>query len=239
MFSSPFTHTFSVKFIHYFKKRYGDKDEKKAVDIGWGGFGVVGGICFLAGEAEKRLRSPPRHSGSRQAWGLSHRGCGDGKSAKRKARGGFAADVMVSDGALLLLSLDGKMAVQIETDFNMEAGSAVRVTLSDETVLSAAVESRSGSTMTVTLADNGTAVINSVAAEEFFGKAQAVGQSLEINGRKFLVVGVLEKVESVAGNTSKRLEAYISYTALMRITENVSAVTSFSMQAAEGSEPGQ
>ena len=81
------------------------------------------------------------------------------------------------------------------------------------------------------------AVINSVAAEEFFGNAQAVGQSLGINGRKFLVVGVLEKEESVAGNTSERLEAYIPYTALMRITENVSAVTSFSVQAAEGAEP--
>ncbi len=80
-------------------------------------------------------------------------------------------------------------------------------------------------------------VINQAAAEEFFGAAQAVGESLGIDGRQFLVVGVLEQEESVTGNVSERLEAYVPYTTFMRVADGGSDVTSFSVKAADEQNP--
>lgn len=81
------------------------------------------------------------------------------------------------------------------------------------------------------------AVLNQAAAEEFFGGAQAVGQSLRLDGTRFLVAGVLEEEESVTGNVSERLEAYVPYTTLMRTADGVSEITSFSVKAANEENP--
>ncbi len=77
------------------------------------------------------------------------------------------------------------------------------------------------------------AVISQTAAEEFFGSGQTVGEYLGINGKSFLVIGVLAEEGTVKGDTSERLEAYIPYTTLQRVAEGVSGVTGFSAKATD------
>ena len=64
------------------------------------------------------------------------------------------ADVMYEHGALALLSLDGFMAVDIETD-GLAAGDSVTVLLSDGKEVSGTVESVVGRKATVLVTDNG------------------------------------------------------------------------------------
>lgn len=61
---------------------------------------------------------------------------------------------MARNGALALLSLDGYMAVNIETDA-LAAGDTVTVTLSDGSTKDGAVEKAVGSTVTILVTDNG------------------------------------------------------------------------------------
>ena len=70
-------------------------------------------------------------------------------------KGADVEDVMYEHGALALISLDGYMAVDIETDA-LTAGDSVRVKLSDETEITGTVESAVGGKATVLVTDNGT-----------------------------------------------------------------------------------
>lgn len=103
--------------------------------------------------------------------------------------GDAVADVMVSEGALLLLSLDGKMAVQIQdaAGTGTTAGSTVSVALSSGTTVSGTVESATDSTVTVTLTDEGTSLGDTVTVSDSSGQAWGTGilyvhQPLEITG---------------------------------------------------------
>ena len=69
--------------------------------------------------------------------------------------GDNVADVMVSNGALALLSLDGYMAASVRSS-TLKAGDRVNVVLSDGKTLTGSVESVSGSYATVLVTDNGT-----------------------------------------------------------------------------------
>lgn len=64
------------------------------------------------------------------------------------------ADVMYEHGALALLSLDGYMAVDIETD-TLAVGDSVTVKLSDGEEITGTVESVVGSKATILVTDNG------------------------------------------------------------------------------------
>ena len=64
------------------------------------------------------------------------------------------ADAMYAHGALALISLDGYMAVDIETD-SLVAGDRVTVQLSDEKEISGTVESAVDGTATILVTDNG------------------------------------------------------------------------------------
>ncbi len=64
------------------------------------------------------------------------------------------ADVMYEHGALALLSLDGYMAVDIQTDA-LAVGDSVTVKLSDEEAVTGTVESVVGGKVTVLVTDNG------------------------------------------------------------------------------------
>ncbi|MCC8150885.1 MAG: efflux RND transporter periplasmic adaptor subunit, partial [Lachnospiraceae bacterium] len=68
--------------------------------------------------------------------------------------GDDVATVMYDSGALMLLSLDGYMAVDVETD-SLTANDSVTVTDSDGTEYSGTVESVSDGTATVLITDNG------------------------------------------------------------------------------------
>lgn len=71
------------------------------------------------------------------------------------AKGDSVTDVMQQDGALVLLSLDGKMAVEMETSESVSVGDDVTVTLSDGSTVDGTVESVSGTKVVVTMTDNG------------------------------------------------------------------------------------
>ena len=71
------------------------------------------------------------------------------------AKGDGVTDVMQQDGALALLSLDGKMAVEMETSESVSVGDDVTVTLSDGSTVDGTVESVSGTKVVVTMTDNG------------------------------------------------------------------------------------
>lgn len=77
------------------------------------------------------------------------------------------------------------------------------------------------------------AVINATAAEELFGNTNVVGEVFSIDGYKFTVIGVLEEQDSAIGNVSERLEAYIPFTVLSKISGSSREITSFYASSAD------
>lgn len=72
-------------------------------------------------------------------------------------KGDSVSAVMREQGSLMLLSLDGKMAVTVETDKEAEVGDTVQVTLSDsDKEMEGTVETVGDRTVTVTISDDGT-----------------------------------------------------------------------------------
>ena len=65
----------------------------------------------------------------------------------------LVSDVMLENGALAVLSLDGKMAVQLEADTDLAVDAPVIVTLEDGTQVSGAVKSNIQGKLTVTVED--------------------------------------------------------------------------------------
>ncbi|MCR5701788.1 MAG: ABC transporter permease [Lachnospiraceae bacterium] len=77
------------------------------------------------------------------------------------------------------------------------------------------------------------AVINQTAAEELFGRIGVAGETLSLNGYHFTVIGVLEEEDSTTGNTSDRLEAYIPFTVLSKISGGSRNVETFYLSSAD------
>lgn len=77
-------------------------------------------------------------------------------------------DVMYENAALMLISLDGNMAVDIETEADISVGDSVDVTLSDDTVLTGKVYSITNGTAVITVSDEDTTLDDevSVATED-------------------------------------------------------------------------
>ena len=73
-------------------------------------------------------------------------------------KGDKVADVMAEHGALMVISLDGKMAVELETEAPVVAGAGVSVTRPDGSVLPGRAELRQGKRLVVTVTDNGPAI---------------------------------------------------------------------------------
>lgn len=71
------------------------------------------------------------------------------------AEGEDVQDVLLRDGALAVLSLDGLMAVQIPCNMNLSGGDRVCVSLADGTQLDGRVESNLEGILTVTVEDDG------------------------------------------------------------------------------------
>lgn len=73
-------------------------------------------------------------------------------------KGDSVQEVMLRDGALALLSLDGLMAVKIGKKLDLRTGEAVTVTLADGTEISGRVESNLDGIVVVTVEDKGYAL---------------------------------------------------------------------------------
>lgn len=127
--------------------------------------------------------------------------------------GADVSDTMVSDGALMVLSLDGKMAVSLSGVSGVSAGDSVTVTLSSGTQVTGTVDSVSGKECMVTLTDNGTTYGDTVTVTDTSGKELGSGElvihePLEITGTSGTVsaVNVSENASVSEGTTLLTLE---------------------------------
>ena len=77
-------------------------------------------------------------------------------------KGDAVADVMAEHGALVVISLDGKMAVQLEYEGEINTGDAVTVTLPDGTAVPGRVELRQGTMFVATISDDGPGIGDTV-----------------------------------------------------------------------------
>ncbi len=126
--------------------------------------------------------------------------CVTGKVAGRVKKiyaeaGDAVADVMAKQGALLILSLDGKMAVRFETTADVAAGSAVTVTCADGAAFAGTVKKSQNGAVTVTLTDDGPtlgeqATVTDESGETLGEGALYVHQPLEITGASGQVAAV-------------------------------------------------
>lgn len=127
-----------------------------------------------------------------------------GRVKKIYAREGTAAaDTVYENGALLLLSLDGLMAVDLETQ--AEVGQSVTVTLSDGTTLAGTVESVSDGTATVTLSDETAPLDDSVSVTAEDGEALGTG-NLYIHSR-LRVAGAYGTVSNISVKENQQVSA--------------------------------
>jgi len=85
------------------------------------------------------------------------------------------ADTMYDHGALMLISLDGLMAVDIETDADITTGDSVTVLLADGTEVAGRVDSFSDGTATVTVTDDGTTYGEEVTVSDTSGNVLGTG----------------------------------------------------------------
>ena len=90
--------------------------------------------------------------------------------------GDSVQSVMLEHGALAVLSLDGLMAVDIETESTLSVGTAVTVTLSDGTAVSGKISSNLAGEMTVTMEDDGYPVEDKVQVAAEDGTAIGSGE---------------------------------------------------------------
>ena len=128
------------------------------------------------------------------------------------AAGDDVTDVMLENNSLLILSLDGKMAVDIKTS-GLAEGDTVTVTLSSGTQVTGTVQTVSGSTCTVTVTDNGTVYDDEVTVTDSDGKEMGTGnlyihEPLKVTGTTGTVsaVNVSENESITSGTTIITLE---------------------------------
>ena len=127
-----------------------------------------------------------------------------GRVKKIYAREGTAAaDTVYENGALLLLSLDGLMAVDLEA--RAEVGQRVTVTLSDGTALDGTVESVSDGTATVTLSDEIAPLDDSVTVTTKDGETLGTG-NLYIHSR-LRVAGAYGTVSKISVKENQQVSA--------------------------------
>ncbi|MCD7929227.1 MAG: biotin/lipoyl-binding protein, partial [Clostridiales bacterium] len=105
------------------------------------------------------------------------------------------ADTMYESGALMLLSLDGMMQVEVETDGSLSVGSSVIVTLSDDSEETGKVESITDGVAVITLTDDGPEVDETVTVSTEDGENLGSG-TLSVHSA-LLVTGYTGTVESV------------------------------------------
>lgn len=120
--------------------------------------------------------------------------------------GDDVTDLMLENGSVLVLSLDGKMAVDIKAA-GLEVDDTVTVTLSSGTEVTGTVASVSGATCTITVTDNGTTYDDEVTVTDSDGKELGTGnlyihEPLEVTGTTGTVSAVnVSENESVTSGT--------------------------------------
>ncbi|MCD8157228.1 MAG: hypothetical protein LUD53_07385, partial [Clostridiales bacterium] len=142
--------------------------------------------------------------------------------------GDDVATVMYDCGSLMLLSLDGYMAVDVETD-SLSAGDSVTVTDSDGTEYSGTVDTVSDGTATILITDNGpaygdTVTVTDEAGTEIGSGVLYIHSSMAITGYAGTVssVSVSENTKVSSGTTLLTLtdtETFATYDAILKERE--------------------
>lgn len=117
--------------------------------------------------------------------------------------GSDVADVMVVKGALMELSLDGKLAVEIEDTVSLEKDESVNVTLSDGTVINGTVDSVTEDGTVITVTDNGTVVGDSVTVTDSSGNVLGTGE-FYIH-KPLAITGTTGTVSSVSASENSKV----------------------------------
>lgn len=118
--------------------------------------------------------------------------------------GDTVTDVMYDSGCLLILSLDGYMAVDIETTA-VSAGDSVTVTLSDGSTVSGTVESSAGGTAVILVTDNGTTLGDEVTVADSDGVTLGTG-NLYVH-EQLKVTGYAGTISSVSVSNNESVDA--------------------------------
>ena len=121
--------------------------------------------------------------------------------------GASVADVMYEHGALALISLDGYMAVDIETDA-LTVGDGVTVKLSDEEEITGTVESVVGGKATILVTDNGPEYDEAVTVlndeDTVLGTGNLyIHSALKVTGYAGTIAAVKADVNDKVSNTTK------------------------------------
>lgn len=120
---------------------------------------------------------------------------------------------MSESGSLMLLSVDGLMAVNISSS-SLNIGDSVTVTLSDGTTKDGTVENVSGDVCTITLTDNGPELGDEVTVTDSDGNEVGTG-TLYIHS-EIAVIGTSGKVDSVSVSENQSVS---SSTTLLKLTD--------------------
>lgn len=91
-------------------------------------------------------------------------------------KGDSVQEVMLRDGALALLSLDGRMAVKIERRIALPTGEAVEIALADGNQVTGRVESNLDGVIVVTLEDKGYKIGQTVIVTQKDGTRVGIGE---------------------------------------------------------------
>ena len=121
--------------------------------------------------------------------------------------GASVADVMYAHGALALISLDGYMAVDIQTDV-LAAGDSVTVRLSDDDEITGTVEAVVGGTATILVTDNGPAYDETVTVYTSEGTQLGEGNlyihsPLRVTGYAGTIASVKTSANAKVSDTTK------------------------------------
>ena len=121
--------------------------------------------------------------------------------------GASVADVMYEHGALALISLDGYMAVDIETDA-LTVGDGVTVKLSDEEEITGTVESVIGGKATILVTDNGPEYDEAVTVLNDEGTVFGTGNlyihsALKVTGYAGTIASVKTSVNKKVSDTTR------------------------------------
>lgn len=129
------------------------------------------------------------------------------------SQGSNVTDVMRENGALLILSIDGKMAVDIETATAFSVGDDVTVVLSDGSTIDGTVSKSSSSQITVTMTDNGPVLDETVTVNDTSGNSIGTGvlyvnQPVSITGAS----GTIDSVDVSEGESVSAEETLLTLT---------------------------
>lgn len=119
-------------------------------------------------------------------------------------KGDIVSDVMYKNGALALVSLDGYMAVDIETE-KLSAGDSVTVKRADGSKIDGTVESVSGKTATILVTDNGPKYKEKITVLNSKGKELGTGKLYIHN--PLSVTGIAGKVSSINVSLNTKVSA--------------------------------